>query len=196
MIKTNYAPAQASMCSADHLFGEVLFNKVDKNVRLMAGKFWSILSDEDVEDLVHDTYLGILENKSKVDLSKNFYGWVYRICQNAVNKCAKAKSQRNGWILEIDEDFDDDDEAFDLDRSSIMEDYTFMADRETLEKEFRERFNAAVAKLSSESRELVQMLMDEVPYDIMAQRLGCSEGTLRVKVFRVRKELSRFRLTA
>lgn len=196
MIKTNYAPAQASMCSADHLFGEVLFNKVDKNVRLMAGKFWSILSDEDVEDLVHDTYLGILENKSKVDLSKNFYGWVYRICQNAVNKCAKAKSQRNGWILEIDEDFDDDDEAFDLDRSSIMEDYTFMADRETLEKEFRERFNAAVDKLSSESRELVQMLMDEVPYDIMAQRLGCSEGTLRVKVFRVRKELGRFRLTA
>lgn len=196
MIKTNYAPAQASMCSADHLFGEVLFNKVDKNVRLMAGKFWSILSDEDVEDLVHDTYLGILENKSKVDLSKNFYGWVYRICQNAVNKCAKAKSQRNGWILEIDEDFDDDDEAFDLDRSSIMEDYTFMADRETLEKEFRERFNAAVAKLSSESRELVQMLMDEVPYDIMAQRLGCSEGTLRVKVFRIRKELGRFRLTA
>lgn len=196
MIKTNYAPAQASMCSAEHLFGEVLFNKVDKNVRLMAGKFWSILSDEDVEDLVHDTYLGILENKSKVDLSKNFYGWVYRICQNAVNKCAKAKSQRNGWILEIDEDFDDDDEAFDLDRSSIMEDYTFMADRETLEKEFRERFNAAVAKLSSESRELVQMLMDEVPYDIMAQRLGCSEGTLRVKVFRIRKELGRFRLTA
>lgn len=196
MIKTNYAPAQASMCSADHLFGEVLFNKVDKNVRLMAGKFWSILSDEDVEDLVHDTYLGILENKSKVDLSKNFYGWVYRICQNAVNKCAKAKSQRNGWILEIDEDFDDDDEAFDLDRSSIMEDYTFMADRETLEKEFRERFNAAVDKLSSESRELVQMLMDEVPYDIMAQRLGCSEGTLRVKVFRIRKELGRFRLTA
>ena len=196
MIKTNYAPAQASMCSADHLFGEVLFNKVEKNVRLMAGKFWSILSDEDVEDLVHDTYLGILENKSKVDLSKNFYGWVYRICQNAVNKCAKAKSQRNGWILEIDEDFDDDDEAFDLDRSSIMEDYTFMADRETLEKEFRERFNAAVANLSNESRELVQMLMDEVPYDIMAQRLGCSEGTLRVKVFRVRKELGRFRLTA
>ena len=196
MIKTNYAPAQASMCSADHLFGEVLFNKVDKNVRLMAGKFWSILSDEDVEDLVHDTYLGILENKSKVDLSKNFYGWVYRICQNAVNKCAKAKSQRNGWILEIDEDFDDDDEAFDLDRSSIMEDYTFMADRETLEKEFRERFNAAVDKLSGESRELVQMLMDEVPYDIMAQRLGCSEGTLRVKVFRIRKELGRLRLTA
>lgn len=196
MVKTFYAPAQASMCSADHLFGEVLFNKVDKNVRTMAGKFWSILSDEDVEDLVHDVYLGILENKTKVDFGKNFYGWVFRICQNAVNKCAKAKSQRNRWILEIDEDFDDDDEAFDLDRSSIMEDYTFMADRETLEKEFRERFNAAVAKLSSESRELVQMLMDEVPYDIMAQRLGCSEGTLRVKVFRVRKELGRLKLTA
>jgi RNA polymerase sigma factor (sigma-70 family) len=197
MIKTNYAPAQASMCSADHLFGEVLFNKVDKNVRLMAGKFWSILSDEDVEDLVHDTYLGILENKSKVDLSKNFYGWVYRICQNAVNKCAKAKSQRNGWILEIDEKFDDDDDdSIDIDHTSIMIDETFAADRETLEAEFNERFQAAVSRMKGENREIVEMLIDGMSYDIMAERLGCSEGALRVKVCRIRKELEKARIGA
>ena len=196
MVKTFFVPTQDTTAAEAAIFGESLFNRVDKNVRTMAGKFWSILSDEDVEDLVHDTYLGILENKAKADLTKNFNGWVFRICQNAVNKCARAKSKRNGWLLEIDEDFDDDDEAIDLDRSSIMEDYTFMADRETLEAEFSDRFNAAVAKLNGESQELVQMLMDEVPYDIMAQRLGCSEGTLRVKVFRVRKELGRFRQSA
>ena len=196
MVKTFFVPTQDTTAAEAAIFGESLFNRVDKNVRTMAGKFWSILSDEDIEDLVHDTYLGILENKAKADLTKNFNGWVFRICQNAVNKCARAKSKRNGWLLEIDEDFDDDDEAIDLDRSSIMEDYTFMADRETLEAEFSDRFNAAVAKLNGESQELVQMLMDEVPYDIMAQRLGCSEGTLRVKVFRVRKELGRFRQSA
>ena len=196
MVKTFFVPTQDTTAAEAAIFGESLFNRVDKNVRTMAGKFWSILSDEDIEDLVHDTYLGILENKAKADLTKNFNGWVFRICQNAVNKCARAKSKRNGWLLEIDEDFDDDDEAIDLDRSSIMEDYTFMADRETLEAEFSDRFNAAVAKLNGESQELVQMLMGEVPYDIMAQRLGCSEGTLRVKVFRVRKELGRFRQSA
>ena len=196
MVKTFFVPTQDTTAAEAAIFGETLFNRVDKNVRTMAGKFWSILSDEDVEDLVHDTYLGILENKAKADLSKNFYGWVFRICQNAVNKCAKAKSKRNGWLLEIDEDFDDDDEAIDLDRSSIMEDYTFVADRETLEAEFKERLQAAVGKLNSESKEVVQMLIDEVPYDIMAERLGCSEGTLRVKVFRIRKELDRFRQSA
>ena len=196
MVKTFFVPTQDTTAAEAAIFGESLFNRVDKNVRTMAGKFWSILSDEDVEDLVHDTYLGILENKAKADLSKNFNGWVFRICQNAVNKCARAKSKRNGWLLEIDEDFDDDDEAMDLDRSSIMEDYTFSADRETLEAEFYERFMAAVGKLNPESQEVVQMLMDEVPYDIMAERLGCSEGTLRVKVFRIRKELGMFRLTA
>lgn len=196
MVKTFFVPTQDTTAAEAAIFGESLFNRVDKNVRTMAGKFWSILSDEDVEDLVHDTYLGILENKAKADLSKNFYGWVFRICQNAVNKCAKAKSKRNGWLLEIDEDFDDDDEAIDLDRTSIMEDYTFVADRETLEAEFKERLQAAVGKLNSESQEVVQMLIDEVPYDIMAERLGCSEGTLRVKVFRIRKELDRFRQSA
>ena len=196
MVKTFFVPTQDTTAAEAAIFGETLFNRVDKNVRTMAGKFWSILSDEDVEDLVHDTYLGILENKAKADLSKNFNGWVFRICQNAVNKCARAKSKRNGWLLEIDEDFDDDDEAIDLDRSSIMEDYTFVADRETLEAEFKERLQAAVGKLNSESQEVVQMLIDEVPYDIMAERLGCSEGTLRVKVFRIRKELDRFRQSA
>ena len=196
MVKTFFVPTQDTTAAEAAIFGESLFNRVDKNVRTMAGKFWSILSDEDVEDLVHDTYLGILENKAKADLSKNFNGWVFRICQNAVNKCARAKSKRNGWLLEIDEDFDDDDEAIDLDRSSIMEDYTFVADRETLEAEFKERLQAAVGKLNSESQEVVQMLIDEVPYDIMAERLGCSEGTLRVKVFRIRKELDRFRQSA
>ena len=196
MVKTFFVPTQDTTAAEAAIFGESLFNRVDKNVRTMAGKFWSLLSDEDVEDLVHDTYLGILENKAKADLSKNFNGWVFRICQNAVNKCARAKSKRNGWLLEIDEDFDDDDEAIDLDRSSIMEDYTFVADRETLEAEFKERLQAAVGKLNSESQEVVQMLIDEVPYDIMAERLSCSEGTLRVKVFRIRKELDRFRQSA
>ena len=110
MVKTFFVPTQDTTAAEAAIFGETLFNRVDKNVRTMAGKFWSILSDEDVEDLVHDTYLGILENKAKADLSKNFNGWVFRICQNAVNKCARAKSKRNGWLLEIDEDFDDDDE--------------------------------------------------------------------------------------
>ena len=45
-----------------------------------------------------------------------------------------------------------------------MEDYTFVADCETLEAEFKERFQAAVGKLNSESQ-----------------------------VFRIRKELDRFR---
>ena len=196
MVKTFFVPTQDTTAAEAAIFGESLFNRVDKNVRTMAGKFWSLLSDEDVEDLVHDTYLGILENKAKADLSKNFNGWVFRICQNAVNKCARAKSKRNGWLLEIDEDFDDDDEAMDIDRSSIMEDYTFAADRETLEAEFYERFMAAVGKLNPESQEVVQMLMDEVPYDIMAERLGCSDGTLRVKVFRIRKALDTMRVAS
>ena len=36
--------------------GASLYSTVNKNIRLMAGKFYSILSSEDIEDLVHDAY--------------------------------------------------------------------------------------------------------------------------------------------
>ena len=34
----------------------------------MVGKFYSILSDEDIDDLVHDTYVRLLENQEKADM--------------------------------------------------------------------------------------------------------------------------------
>ena len=61
MIKTIFAPIRKGDYS--NPFGAELYNTVSKTVRRMAGKFYSILSDEDVDDLVHDTYLKLLENQ-------------------------------------------------------------------------------------------------------------------------------------
>ena len=72
MIKPFYAPTDKG-AYAD-AFGTSLYNTVSKTVRRMAGKFYSILSDDDIDDLVHDTYLRLLENQEKADLSLNFDG--------------------------------------------------------------------------------------------------------------------------
>ena len=50
--------------------------------------------------------------------------------------------------------------------------------------------------LSPESREVVDLLMRDIPYDVMADILGCSEGALRVRVYRARKELKRYNAAA
>ena len=84
MIKSSFVP-KSGQKGGYNPFGESLYATVNKNVRRMAGKFYSILSDEDMEDLVHDTYLRVMDNREKADLDKNVNGWIYRICRNCVN---------------------------------------------------------------------------------------------------------------
>lgn len=194
MIKPFYAPTDKG-AYAD-AFGTSLYNTVSKTVRRMAGKFYSILSDDDIDDLVHDTYLRLLENQDKADFSLNFDGWVYRACKNGVNSCAKAKSRRNSWIVDLDEDYDDDDAPFDLDRSSVMVDYTFMADRQMLEDEFEQRFWKAVSRLNPDYRKVAIMLHEETPYKEMAKELGCTENTVKTKVCRTRQALLKMGVAA
>ena len=194
MIKPIYAPARKGNYS--NPFGAELYNTVSKTVRRLAGKFYSILSDEDVEDLVHDTFLRVLENRDKADFSLNFDGYVFRTCRNRVNSCAKAKSNRNYWTVDLDEDYDDDDAPYDLDRSSVLVDRTFVADRELLEQEFEERFWKAVNRLNPEYKKVAILLMEDTPYKEMAIELGCTENTVKTKVCRTRQALLKMGIAA
>lgn len=194
MTKTIFAPSLNS--SNSNPFGQSLYKTVNKTVRSMAGKFYTILSDEDIDDLVQDTYIRIIENSSKIDFDKNFAGYVFRTCQNMVNSCALAKSKRNSIILDLDEEFDDEDSPYELDRSSILVDRTYVADRMTLEEEGKEKFWGVIDRLTPSHREVADLLMDETPYDEMAKVLGCSSNALKTRVCRTRQTLSKMGIAA
>ena len=189
MTKTIFVPSLNS--SNSNPFGQSLYKTVNKTVRSMAGKFYTILSDEDIDDLVQDTYIRIIENSSKIDFDKNFAGYVFRTCQNMVNSCALAKSKRNSIILDLDEEFDDEDYPYELDRSSILVDRTYVADRMTLEEEGKEKFWGVIDRLTPSHREVADLLMEETPYDEMAKVLGCSSNALKTRVCRTRQTLSK-----
>lgn len=194
MTKTIFTPSLNS--SNSNPFGQSLYKTVNKTVRSMAGKFYTILSDEDIDDLVQDTYIRIIENSSKIDFDKNFAGYVFRTCQNMVNSCALAKSKRNSIILDLDEEFDDEDSPYELDRSSILVDRTYVADRMTLEEEGKEKFWGIIDRLTPSHREVAYLLMDETPYDEMAKVLGCSSNALKTRVCRTRQTLSKMGIAA
>jgi RNA polymerase sigma factor (sigma-70 family) len=65
-----------------------------------------------------------------------------------------------------------------------------------IQEEFKNSFWKAIDMLSPESRKVVDLLMRDIPYDIMADILGCSEGAVRVRVYRARKELKRYNAAA
>ena len=194
MTKTIFVPSLNS--SNSNPFGQSLYKTVNKTVRSMAGKFYTILSDEDIDDLVQDTYIRIIENSSKIDFNKNFAGYVFRTCQNMVNSCALAKSKRNSIILDLDEEFDDEDYPYELDRSSILVDRTYVADRMTLEEEGKEKFWGVIDRLTPSHREVADLLMEETPYDEMAKVLGCSSNALKTRVCRTRQTLSKMGIAA
>ena len=194
MTKTIFVPSLNS--SNSNPFGQSLYKTVNKTVRSMAGKFYTILSDEDIDDLVQDTYIRIIENSSKIDFDKNFAGYIFRTCQNMVNSCALAKSKRNSIILDLDEEFDDEDSPYELDRSSILVDRTYVADRMTLEEEGKEKFWGVIDRLTPSHREVADLLMEETPYDEMAKVLGCSSNALKTRVCRTRQTLSKMGIAA
>ena len=65
-----------------------------------------------------------------------------------------------------------------------------------IQEEFKNNFWKGINKLSPDSREVVELLMKDTPYDVMADILDCSEGAVRVRVYRARKELERYNIAS
>lgn len=194
MVRTIFMPVHRGY-NCD-LFDSALYNFVSRTVRLIAGKFSSVLSDSDIDDLVSDVCLKILENLEKIDLEKNFHGWIFRTCRNTVYGRAKAQNKRRSYTVELDEGFDAEDENYDLDRWSIMADDSCEADRHLLEKDFEQKVWKAVSRLNPEQRKVAILLLEGTPYKEMAKILGCSENTLKTRVFRTRQALYKMGIVA
>ena len=195
MVKSSFVPKGGYELDCDP-FDASLYPTVRKHVRLMTGKFYSLLTEEDIEDLAHDAYLRVMENRHKADFSRNINGWIYRICQNCVNGYTADKGRRKGWITAIDKGYDDDEYCYSADCMSELAYFSNSADRPMECREFEKRFWNGIGKLTPEYRDVAMMLLDETPYSEMAQALGCSEETLRVRIFRTRKALLKMGIAA
>ena len=76
MIKSSFVPKGGYELDCDP-FDASLYTTVRKHIRLMAGKFYTILSDEDIEDLTHDAYLRVMENRDKADYMNQMADYSY-----------------------------------------------------------------------------------------------------------------------
>ena len=162
---------------------------VNKNIRKMAGKFYTILDSDDINDIVHDAYLKVLDNRHKFKADGNFEGWVFRICQNYVREIAPKQSKKLAEVISYDADGADDSIGNDCDYLSYLADCTFSPDREICEREGVEKIMRGIERLKGEKFTLVNMMLNDYSNEEMERQLECSNGTLRAKVCRVRKEL-------
>ena len=181
MINSTFASDYTRKGNNFDLFGDYLYSLTSKFVGYIASKFYSVLSTEDVEDLIQDTWMKIYDKREQYDPKGNFEGWVYSICRNNVYGLCNKRARLQGKKLGLPEDYKE------------MEINEFLDERDTdfdiIQREETSRIERGIQSLKPNHQKVVRLLIDEVPYKKMAIAIGCKENTVKTQVCRVRQVL-------
>ena len=186
----------AGVGAGNDLFGGHLYKLVNKHLRSLSGRFSSILSEQDVAALVHDAWLHVNDQKASFKASGNFEGWVYTTCRNFLWKLTPKISKGMKVTLSYDDQSNDDYFGLDSDYSSEFADCTWAPDRKIISRESEEHIYKTIGRLNGNDQKLVGMMIDGRARNKMAKEMRCSDGTLRVKVLRVREKLNSYAIGA
>lgn len=127
--------------------------------------------DNSAHDLMQETFMKVWQNLDKFRNQAQISTWIYRI---AVNTCLsylrvekrRAKDELTEKIIENKpEEVSEKNEQVSL-------------------------LYKCISQLDENERILITMVLDEVPYPEIAQISGISEGTLRVKIHRIKHKLT------
>ena len=183
MVNCSIVPNRTDKGTEYGLFGDYLYEIVNENIRQMSSKFRSVMSKDDVFDLTQNTWLKIVEKSGNYDPNGNFEGWVYRICKNAVYDYARKRDE----LIKMQRALPVKPEkavspVFRTDRSP---------DFHIIQKESVEHINKGIASLKPMQQQVVNMVINGVPYKEMATVIGCRDNTVKTIVCRVRQVLNK-----
>ena len=174
MAKSAHYKCALEGASSD-LFGEYLYSLVDMNVRKLTKKFYSVVSEQDKDDLVQDIWILMQEKKHMVKEDSNFKGWVYMCCRNYFYSFLRVRKK----IIE---------KEFSTEYIwGVSNNHT--PEKEYISREVVKRMHEAIKRQTPEQQQVAEMLIDGVPYSKLAHILDCSENTLRGKIHRLRNTL-------
>lgn len=182
--------------ASNDLFGEHLYKLVDRNVRNLTRKFNTILSAQDIDDIVHDAWIYVFNRKDNYKADGKFEGWVYKTCRNFVWKLTPKVSKGLKVTLSYDNEANDEYFGLDSDYSSEFADCSMAPDTLMISDESEEHIWKGVGRLKEKEQKLVRMMIDEKAREEMSQEIGCSDGNLRVKILRVREKLKGYAIGA
>jgi RNA polymerase sigma factor (sigma-70 family) len=120
-------------------------------------------------DLIQEVFINVWKALSNFNSKASHRTWIYRI---TVNTCLKSfrTHKSEALLTDIDED-------------------TLSAPNALAKEESAEHLYNAIGQLEQLDRLVIMMVLDELPYPDIAQVLGVSEGTLRVRIHRAKKQL-------
>jgi len=164
---------------------KTLFERYHRRAYALA--FGVLRHPDDALDVVQDAFIKAHKYLDKFEGNSSFYTWLYRIVMNlAIDHLRKHRRVK----------------PVELDESRIQEDGGDMGllpkllggnpGRALMDKQIRERIDAALEELSENHRAvLVMRELEGLSYEDMAQAMGCSKGTIMSRLFHARKNMQK-----
>ncbi len=129
--------------------------------------------EELAQDLTQETFINVWRSLDKFRGSSSYKTWVYRITVNTCLKFIRSDKAKH--------------------QTSLSDHYTISAEEAINspgESPYQELYQA-IGQLSELDRLIIMMVLDELQYPEIADVMGMSEGNLRVKIHRIKKELKK-----
>jgi RNA polymerase sigma factor (sigma-70 family) len=137
-----------------------------------------VISHDDTDDVLQDTFIKIYKNIGKFNQESKLYSWIYRIATNeAITFINKRAKERNLDISEMHEQL----------ASSLASDVYFSGD------EIQQILQKAIATLPQKQRIVFNMkYFDEIKYDEMSEILETSVGALKASYFHAVRKIENY----
>jgi RNA polymerase sigma factor (sigma-70 family) len=150
----------------------------ERHNKSLYGYFLNLTGRPDIsEDLVQNVFMRILKYRTNYRGGGNFNIWIYRIAHNVFIDFIKKRDK-----LEFSENITEWD--------NVISDTFFEEDDSK-----QERINmleSALLKLPRKKREILTLSRyKELKYKEISEILGCSEGAVKVRIFRAMEELKK-----
>lgn len=145
--------------------------------RVLFGFFYNRNKDVALsEDLVQNVFVRILKYKHRYRGDGEFKSWIFHIARNVnVDHYRKKRIKHTEKIEDWQDEIADDA----INKSQQM-----------IQEEALDKLRQALQKLDPEKREVIVMSkLQGLKYKEIGKILGCSEGAVKVKVFRALKAL-------
>jgi len=122
------------------------------------------------QDLLQETFIAVWNNMQKFRAEAKWSTWIYRI---AVNTCLTQLRKKKETLVDIE-------------NSHLV---MLPDDINTKEQEVQLLYKC-ISQLPETDRLVITMVLEDTPYEEIASITGITENNLRVKIHRIKKQLT------
>jgi len=122
------------------------------------------------EDLLHEAFISVWNNMAQFRGDASWSTWIYRI---AVNTCLSHLRKNKAKTIDIE-----------IPSLSHLPDETHNKEQEV------QLLYKSISRLSEADRLIISLVLDDKPYEEIALITGITENNLRVKIHRIKKQLT------